>query len=146
MSSIRRLWSVLSPKRKTQLVWTAGLLVVISLVGMASLGLFAALLQFLTNPEGQTSCRISSFDRILSFVVSFGKVPPKRIGAKYWLLVSNLPFLLRDPSGTSPLFEMLSYPPPLCKVAQVYPEDRGTNYAVREGRNVARQIAAPRSA
>ena len=27
-------------------------------------------------------------------------------------------------------------------MAQVYPEDRGTNYAVREGRDVARQILA----
>ena len=34
----------------------------------------------------------------------------------------------------------------LCTMAQVYPEDRGTNYAVREGRKVARQIAALRSA
>jgi hypothetical protein len=27
-------------------------------------------------------------------------------------------------------------------MAQVYPEDRGTNYAVREGRRVARELAA----
>lgn len=29
----------------------------------------------------------------------------------------------------------------LCTMAQIYPEDRGTNYAVREGRKAARQIA-----
>lgn len=28
----------------------------------------------------------------------------------------------------------------LCSMAQIYPEDRGTNYAIREGRKVARQI------
>jgi hypothetical protein len=30
----------------------------------------------------------------------------------------------------------------LCSMAQIYPEDRGTNYAVREGRRLGRQIAA----
>jgi protoporphyrinogen oxidase len=29
----------------------------------------------------------------------------------------------------------------LCSMAQVYPEDRGTNYAIREGRRVAGTIA-----
>lgn len=29
----------------------------------------------------------------------------------------------------------------LCTMAQVYPEDRGTNYAIREGRNVGRLVA-----
>jgi hypothetical protein len=28
----------------------------------------------------------------------------------------------------------------LCTMAQIYPEDRGTNYAVRYGRKVAREI------
>lgn len=28
----------------------------------------------------------------------------------------------------------------LCSMAQIYPEDRGTNYAIREGRKVARQM------
>jgi hypothetical protein len=27
-------------------------------------------------------------------------------------------------------------------MAQIYPEDRGTNYAIREGREVARAISA----
>jgi len=27
-------------------------------------------------------------------------------------------------------------------MAQIYPEDRGTNYAIREGRRVARDLAA----
>jgi protoporphyrinogen oxidase len=30
----------------------------------------------------------------------------------------------------------------LCSMAHVYPEDRGTNYAIREGRRVGRQLAA----
>ena len=29
----------------------------------------------------------------------------------------------------------------LCSMAQVYPEDRGTNYAIREGRKTATTIA-----
>jgi hypothetical protein len=27
-------------------------------------------------------------------------------------------------------------------MAQIYPEDRGTNYAVREGRKIGREMAA----
>ncbi|HZS12255.1 MAG TPA: NAD(P)/FAD-dependent oxidoreductase [Nitrospirales bacterium] len=30
----------------------------------------------------------------------------------------------------------------LCTMAQVYPEDRGTNYAIREGRKIGRDVAA----
>ena len=30
----------------------------------------------------------------------------------------------------------------LCSMAQIYPEDRGTNYAIREGRAIGRQFAA----
>lgn len=30
----------------------------------------------------------------------------------------------------------------LCSMAQIYPEDRGTNYAVREGRRLGRELAA----
>jgi protoporphyrinogen oxidase len=29
----------------------------------------------------------------------------------------------------------------LCSMAQIYPEDRGTNYAVREGRRTGRAVA-----
>ena len=29
----------------------------------------------------------------------------------------------------------------LCSMAQIYPEDRGTNYAIRQGRNIARRLA-----
>jgi hypothetical protein len=28
----------------------------------------------------------------------------------------------------------------ICSMAQIYPEDRGTNYAIREGRKVAAHI------
>jgi hypothetical protein len=30
----------------------------------------------------------------------------------------------------------------LASMAQIYPEDRGTNYAIRDGRAVARVVAA----
>lgn len=30
----------------------------------------------------------------------------------------------------------------LCSMAQIYPEDRGTNYAIREGRKIGRRLAA----
>ena len=30
----------------------------------------------------------------------------------------------------------------LASMAQIYPEDRGTNYAIREGRRAGRQLAA----
>ena len=33
----------------------------------------------------------------------------------------------------------------LCSMAQVYPEDRGTNYAIRDGRALGRDIAAQQS-
>jgi hypothetical protein len=29
----------------------------------------------------------------------------------------------------------------LCSMAQIYPEDRGTNYAIREGRKVGKKIS-----
>jgi hypothetical protein len=32
----------------------------------------------------------------------------------------------------------------LCSMAQIYPEDRGTNYAVREGRKLAARLLALR--
>jgi protoporphyrinogen oxidase len=40
------------------------------------------------------------------------------------------------PSSEGPLIGMH-----LCSMAQIYPEDRGTNYAVREGRNIAKKIS-----
>jgi protoporphyrinogen oxidase len=46
--------------------------------------------------------------------------------------------------GFSALIPAESGPLPglhLCTMAQVYPEDRGTNYAVRQGRNAGRRIA-----
>ena len=29
----------------------------------------------------------------------------------------------------------------LCSMAQIYPEDRGTNYAIREGRSIGKRLA-----
>ena len=34
----------------------------------------------------------------------------------------------------------------LCTMAQIYPEDRGTNYAVKYGRKVARMMAEKKAA
>jgi protoporphyrinogen oxidase len=34
----------------------------------------------------------------------------------------------------------------ICSMAQIYPEDRGTNYAIRAGRNIGRRIASIESA
>ena len=28
----------------------------------------------------------------------------------------------------------------ICSIAQIYPEDRGTNYAIREGRSIAEKL------
>jgi protoporphyrinogen oxidase len=41
------------------------------------------------------------------------------------------------PPQQTPLHNLL-----LCSMAQIYPEDRGTNYAIREGRALGRQLAA----
>jgi len=67
MSPIRQLWFVLSPRRKAQLLGAAGLLILIGLVEMASLGLFGALLQVLTSPEGRVSGLGSKISAFLSF-------------------------------------------------------------------------------
>jgi protoporphyrinogen oxidase len=40
------------------------------------------------------------------------------------------------PATTTPLNGLF-----LCSMAQVYPEDRGTNYAIREGRRVGTTVA-----
>jgi hypothetical protein len=29
----------------------------------------------------------------------------------------------------------------ICTMAQIYPEDRGTNYAIREGRRIAKKLS-----
>jgi hypothetical protein len=39
------------------------------------------------------------------------------------------------PSMTTPIENLF-----LCTMAQIYPEDRGTNYAIREGRKVAQLV------
>ncbi|MGJ8583196.1 MAG: NAD(P)/FAD-dependent oxidoreductase [Marinosulfonomonas sp.] len=42
--------------------------------------------------------------------------------------------LIPDEDGPAPGFH-------LCSMAQIYPEDRGTNYAIREGRKLGRRLA-----
>ncbi len=55
--------------------------------------------------------------------------------------VVGLNYGTRIPGQQSPLDNLL-----LCSMAQIYPEDRGTNYAVREGRRIARQVISDRQA
>jgi protoporphyrinogen oxidase len=65
-----------------------------------------------------------------------------------WILASHVwrarysqPIVSRRYSALIPAMET---PVPnlfLATMAQVYPEDRGTNYAIREGRRVARLVA-----
>jgi ATP-binding cassette, subfamily B, bacterial PglK len=84
VTSIRQLWLILSPARKTQLLSVAALLVLIGLVEMASLGLFGALLQVMTVPDTQGSKLISKFTELLRI---FG-VPKESlvgVGTIQWL-------------------------------------------------------------
>jgi len=63
------------------------------------------------------------------------------LGHHVWRARYAQPVILRRyealiPSSVTPLPGLY-----LCTMAQVYPEDRGTNYAIREGRKVAQTIA-----
>ncbi len=46
----------------------------------------------------------------------------------------NYSSLIPDQDGPAPGFH-------ICSMAQIYPEDRGTNYAIREGRKLGRRLA-----
>jgi protoporphyrinogen oxidase len=64
------------------------------------------------------------------------------LGHHVWRARYSQPIVVRRyseliPPVTTPIAGLY-----LCSMAQVYPEDRGTNYAIREGRAVGRMVAA----
>ena len=82
------------------------------------------------------------FDYSLPFVQRmFPKFSPDWIiGYKVWRASYSQPVITKGyskfiPPEQTPIENLW-----LSTMAQVYPEDRGTNYAVRAGRNVARKI------
>ncbi len=64
------------------------------------------------------------------------------IGYKVWRAEFSQPVITKGYSKIIPEFQTPIRGLWLSTMAQVYPEDRGTNYAVRYGRKVAREIAA----
>jgi protoporphyrinogen oxidase len=68
--------------------------------------------------------------------------------ARSWILASHVwrarfaqPIVMRGyreliPDAETPLEDFY-----IATMAQIYPEDRGTNYAVREGRAIARKVS-----
>ena len=67
-----------------------------------------------------------SRDWILQFKTHFARYAQPIVVREYGRLL---------PSMSTPIENLF-----LCTMAQIYPEDRGTNYAVREGRKVARLV------
>jgi hypothetical protein len=57
-----------------------------------------------------------------------------------WKARYTQPVVTRHYSKKVPGREMPMENATLCTMAQIYPEDRGTNYAIREGRQVGRQV------
>ena len=64
------------------------------------------------------------------------------LGAHVWKARFSQPIVTRHYSEMIPSVETPVQGLFLSTMAQVYPEDRGTNYAIREGREVGRQLAA----
>lgn len=64
------------------------------------------------------------------------------LGAHVWRARYSQPVVVREYSRLIPAVETPIAGLHLVTMAQVYPEDRGTNYAIREGRRVGRHIAA----
>jgi protoporphyrinogen oxidase len=64
------------------------------------------------------------------------------LGAHVWKARFSQPIVTRHYSEMIPGVETPVQELFLSTMAQVYPEDRGTNYAIREGREVGRQLAA----
>ncbi len=56
--------------------------------------------------------------------------------AEYSQPVVGLQYSKLIPDQQSPLDNLM-----LCSMAQIYPEDRGTNYAIREGRRIGREVS-----
>ncbi|MBW3629616.1 MAG: NAD(P)/FAD-dependent oxidoreductase [Gemmatimonadetes bacterium] len=64
------------------------------------------------------------------------------LDAHVWRARYSQPIVVRHYSKLIPAVETPVDGLYLCTMAQVYPEDRGTNYAIREGRKVGQQVAA----
>jgi protoporphyrinogen oxidase len=72
----------------------------------------------------------------------FPKLSPDWIlDAHVWRARYAQPIVVRRYAALIPPFETPLRDLYLCTMAQVYPEDRGTNYAIREGRVAGRRIA-----
>jgi protoporphyrinogen oxidase len=63
------------------------------------------------------------------------------LGSHVWRARYAQPIVVRRYSALIPQFETPVQGLYLSSMAQVYPEDRGTNYAIREGRTAGRRIA-----
>ncbi len=63
------------------------------------------------------------------------------LGYHVWKARFSQPIVEKRYSALIPPFETPVAGLTLCTMAQVYPEDRGTNYAIREGRIVGRKMA-----
>jgi hypothetical protein len=64
------------------------------------------------------------------------------IGYKVWRAQFSQPVITKHYSSFLPPTQLPIGGLWLSTMAQIYPEDRGTNYAVRQGRAVGREIAA----
>jgi protoporphyrinogen oxidase len=64
------------------------------------------------------------------------------LGSHVWRARYSQPIVARHYSNLIPSTETPVEGLYLATMAQIYPEDRGTNYAIREGRRVARTVAA----
>jgi hypothetical protein len=58
-----------------------------------------------------------------------------------WKARYTQPVVTRHYSEKVPGRQMPMENATLCTMAQIYPEDRGTNYAIREGRQTGRHVA-----
>jgi len=63
------------------------------------------------------------------------------LGAHVWRARYSQPIVVRRYRELIPAFDTPLSGFHICSMAQVYPEDRGTNYAIREGRAAGRRIA-----
>ncbi len=61
--------------------------------------------------------------------------------AKLWKAPYSQPVVQKNYSERIPAFDTPIPELKLCSMAQIYPEDRGTNYAIREGRKAGRLLA-----
>ena len=99
---------------------------------------FALWLFSLLNPSCQpipTSFRLCQFSSLLKSVIDFDE---KKISEKHFFRFANAQHIVdanytkKIPAKKTPLPNVY-----LSNFSQIYPEDRGTNYAVRDGEAIA---------